>query len=98
MIMVIDLTSGKRLNYAYFDVNRDGVIDDDDYMEKPSEDSDGIPWSGVSDDGEGVIKGINVMHQWICYAGSTGVVNCIRLRGGVDEGRQSWREVRTDDE
>lgn len=98
MVMVLDLSSGSRLNYVYFDVNADGLLNESDYKLAPSGDDEGIPWSGISDHGDGVIKGVATMYQWICYAGSSGEVKCLPTGGSMREGRQSWREVRSNDE
>lgn len=98
MIMAIDLSSGQRLSYAYFDIDGDGKFGDGDYYKVPEGDDLGIPWTGVSDLSDGVIKGVNTMYKWMCYAGSSGVVKCEPIAGSFREGRQSWREVRGADE
>lgn len=95
MIMAMDLSSGSRLAHTYFDIDGDGILDDDD--DKASDDDEGptIPWSGVSDPQDGVIKGVSPLHKWLCYAGSSGSIpKCIPVAGSMREGRQSWREVR----
>lgn len=99
MIMALDLISGKRLPHTYFDINNDGELDDADDMEPGSDGSPGIPWSGVSDVDDGVIKGVSTLHKWICFAGSSGSApKCMPVSGSMREGRQSWREVRAKDE
>ena len=95
MIMTLNLLSGGRLAYAYYDANDDGKIDDDDYVEVNGE---RIPPSGTSDPSEGVIKGVDQKYKVICYAGSTGAVKCKPVAGSTREGRQTWREVRSADE
>lgn len=98
MIMVLDLSSGQRLKYAYFDVDGDGNLGDGDYHLLPGDDGELIPWSGMSDADDGVIKGVSAMYKWMCYAGSSGEVKCVPVAGSIREGRQSWREVRDADE
>lgn len=99
MIMALDLSSGQRLD-TYFDVDGDGVLTDGDnwQQEEGDGDSSGIPWSGISDSEDGVIKGVSPMYKWVCYAGSSGAApKCIQVPGSMREGRQSWREVRNAD-
>ena len=98
MIMVLDLSSGQRLKYAYFDVDGDGNLGDGDYHLLPGDDGELIPLSGMSDADDGVVKGVNAMYKWMCYAGSSGEVKCVPVAGSMREGRQSWREVRDADE
>lgn len=99
MIMALDLTSGKRLAHTYFDIDGDGTLDDGDDKQSENEGESGIPWSGVSDPDDGVIKGVSPMYKWICYAGSSGAApKCIPVSGSMREGRQSWREVRNANE
>lgn len=95
MIMTLNLSSGGRLAYAYYDVNGDGKIDENDYIEV---DGVPIPPSGTSDPSEGVIKGVDQKYKLICYAGSTGEVKCKPVAGSARAGRQTWREVRNTDE
>lgn len=98
MIMTINLNSGSRLNYVYFDSNGDGDLDSDDNTDIAGED---VPWSGISDPDDGVIKGVSNVSDgqgggWLCYAGSSGEDPvCIKVAGSLNKGRQSWREIRT---
>lgn len=98
MIMTIDLSSGSRLNYVYFDSNGDGNLDSLDTTVITGKD---VPWSGISDPDDGVIKGVSNISDglgggWLCYAGSSGLDPvCIKVAGGLNKGRQSWREIRT---
>ena len=98
MIMALDLSTGQRLPTPYFDVDGDGNLGDGDYYLPESSDGPGIAWSGMSDHSDGVIKGVNTMYKWICYAGSSGEVKCVPVAGSMREGRQSWRDVRGVDE
>lgn len=99
MIMALDLSSGSRLDRAYFDVNKDGNVDESDNKSGESEGEPDIPWSGISEPEDGVIKGVTTLYKWLCYAGSSGAIpKCIPVEGSMREGRQSWREVRDYDE
>lgn len=91
-IMAVGLSSGSRLNYAYFDTSGDGKLDNDDMAQIGDEN---IPWSGISDTDDGVIKGVTPLYKWLCFAGSSGATpQCIPVAGSQRFGRQSWREVR----
>jgi len=92
-IMAISLSSGSRLNYAYFDTNGDGTPDNSDTT-TVGDDKD-VPWSGISDEGDGVTKGVTPLLRWLCFAGSSGATpQCIPVAGSQRFGRHSWREVR----
>ncbi|MGG2395979.1 pilus assembly protein [Pseudomonas sp. SH1-B] len=91
-IMAMNLSSGSRLNYVYFDTSGDGKLDNDDTF---SAGNDNIPWSGISDDDDGVIKGVSTLYKWLCFADSSGgTPQCIPVAGSQRFGRHSWREVR----
>lgn len=91
-IMAVGLSSGSRLNYAYFDTSGDGKLDNDDMAQIGDEN---IPWSGISDTDDGVIKGVTPLYKWLCFAGSSGATpQCIPVAGSQRFGRHSWREVR----
>lgn len=98
MIMTMDLSSGSRLNYVYYDTSGDGALDEVDTSEIDGED---VPWSGIGDPDDGVIKGVTNVNDgqgggWLCYAGSSGANPvCIKVAGALKQGRQSWREIRT---
>lgn len=98
IIMALDMSSGQRLPDPYFDVDGDGSLTDSDNWHPENGgngDSEGTPWSGISDPEDGVIKGVSPMYRWVCYAGSSGATpKCIRVSGSMREGRQSWRDVR----
>jgi len=93
-IMALDINSGSRLRYVFFDTNGDGVLDEEDtYV--ADENGDGIPWSGISNEEDGTTKGVTPLYKWLCYAGSGGgAPKCIPVPGSQREGRNSWREVR----
>ncbi|WP_207887867.1 pilus assembly protein [Pseudomonas sp. 30_B] len=97
-IMALDALGNGRLAYNYFDANGDGVIDDHDYYT----DSEGnrIPYSGISDSTDGVIKTPSFFSKddgddLICYVGSKGgEPQCAPVPpGNRTSGRLSWREV-----
>lgn len=91
-IMAMSLSSGSRLNYVYFDTSGDGKLDNDDTYSAGNEN---IPWSGMSDTDDGVVKGVTPLYKWLCFAGSSGATpQCIPVAGSQRFGRHSWREVR----
>ncbi|WP_120996765.1 pilus assembly protein [Stutzerimonas urumqiensis] len=105
-IMSLDLSTGGRLAYSYFDYNGDGTIDQRDYIQL--EDGTKIPVSGISDPDDGAVKGTIGLNdrktgkRYLCYAssaasvGSNGVTPvCIEVMGdNNDSNRLSWHEVR----
>ncbi len=92
-IMAMNLSSGSRLNYAYFDTNGDGTPDNDDTT--IGDDDENIPWSGIDTD-DGVTKGVTLLPKLLCFAGSSGATPlCIPNPGSQRFGRNSWHEVRT---
>ncbi|NKQ10124.1 pilus assembly protein PilC [Pseudomonas sp. SST3] len=92
-IMAMNLFSGSRLNYVYFDTSGDGKPDDGDTTS--SGDDKNIPWTGI-DIGDGVVKGTAPLPKLLCFAGSSGATpQCIPVAGSQRFGRHSWREVRT---
>lgn len=105
-IMSLDLATGSRLAYSYFDYNGDGEIDESDYIEL--DDGTKIPVSGVADPDEGAVKGTiglndqNSGKRYLCYASSASSTDsdgvtpvCIEVMGdNNDSNRLSWHEVR----
>lgn len=105
-IMSLDLATGSRLAYSYFDYNGDGNIDENDYIEL--EDGTKVPVSGVADPDEGAIKGTIGLNdqttgkRYLCYASSASSTDedgvtpvCIEVMGdNNDSNRLSWHEVR----
>lgn len=91
-IMAMNLSSGSRLDYVYFDTSGDGTPDDGDTT--TSGDDKDIPWSGIDTD-DGVVKGAAPLPKLLCFAGSSGATpQCIPVAGSQRFGRHSWREVR----
>lgn len=93
-VMSVNLSSGGRLNYVYFDTSGDGDVDGDDTTTIGDEGE--IPWSGISDESAGVSKGVTSLYKWLCFAGSSGATpTCIPQPDSQRFGRQSWHEVRS---
>ncbi|WP_417660102.1 pilus assembly protein [Pseudidiomarina sp.] len=91
-IMAMNLSSGSRLNYVYFDTDGDGAPDDGDTT--TIGDNGNAPWSGISDHDDGVSKGVALQSTLLCFAGSAGAApQCIPVPGSQRFGRQSWRET-----
>ena len=104
-IMSLDLFSGGRLTYNYFDINGDGSTNEADYYT----DIDGtkIPYSGRSNPNEGAIKTPtffngtgtdgtgNTGNDLICFSSSKGEPQCSPVPAGTrTSNRISWRELR----
>ncbi|NRH42957.1 PilC/PilY family type IV pilus protein [Pseudomonas sp. MS15a(2019)] len=97
----IDVLSGGRLSYAVFDINGDGVINDQDYY--VATDGTKTPYSSVIDPEQGAIKtptqinrGEDADTDLICYSGSANSApKCEPISKGarVSE-RASWQEIR----
>ncbi|OLU20773.1 pilus assembly protein PilC [Pseudomonas sp. PA1(2017)] len=91
-VMALSLSSGSRLNYTYFDTNKDGSLNDSDDLGTGDEK---LPVSGISDPDAGVIKGVTPLFRWLCYSGSSGAApTCIKVPGSQRYGRNAWQEVR----
>ncbi|MFV3306617.1 pilus assembly protein [Pseudomonas sp. NY15181] len=97
-LIALDALGNGRLSYNYFDANGDGVIDDNDYY--TDEQGNKIPYSGISDSTNGVIKTPSFFSKddgddLICYVGSKGgEPQCAPVPpGNRASGRLSWREV-----
>lgn len=91
-VMALSLSSGSRLNYTYFDTNKDGSLSDSD--DQGTGDNK-VPVSGISDPDAGVIKGVTPLFRWLCYSGSSGAApTCIKVPGSQRYGRNAWQEAR----
>ncbi|MEZ5464613.1 MAG: PilC/PilY family type IV pilus protein [Lysobacteraceae bacterium] len=91
-LMEMDALSGHAIDPPVFDVNGDGVIDENDLV-------NGVPPAGINPD-IGIIDTPNVLdgentgdNDVKCVAGSTGRIECIGERAGDDVGRNSWQQV-----
>lgn len=92
-VMAVNLSSGGRLNYVYFDTNGDGNLDSEDTTAIGTGDEK-YPWSGISNETAGVSKGTTEFLKWWCTVGSSGAApTCYPKALSPRFGRQSWREV-----
>lgn len=91
-VMSLSLSSGSRLNYTYFDTNKDGNLNGDDDV---GTGDDKLPVSGINDGDAGVIKGVTTLISWWCYSGSSGAApTCIKRPSSQRYGRNAWQEAR----
>ena len=104
-VMSTNVLTGGRLSYNYFDMNGDGLVNDQDFFD----DGKGnlIPYSGQSDPERGVIKTPSFFNgqnpddgtprTFMCFAGSSGQgPECVPVSPDATKaGRISWREERT---
>ncbi|MBW5411705.1 pilus assembly protein [Pseudomonas sp. MAG002Y] len=103
-VMSLDVFTGARLAYNYFDFNGDGLINDNDYFT----DSNGnkIPFSGISNPDLGAIDTPSYFNgnatnegstDLICFAGSANADQPVcspAPPGSRTSDRVSWREIR----
>ena len=98
-LMEMDVRSGARLDYSPFDLDGDGEFDEGDYVTVELEDGSTItvPVSGMRSR-VGVIRTPGIISagdtEYKYVAGSSGEMERIVERGGIPEGRQSWRQMR----
>jgi len=101
-IMELDAFNGGRLNYTVFDINFDGEFNSDDWITITDENGDTIqvPTSGI-DPNIGIVKspaiitGVGDNNDEVkILSGSSGQLIRISERGGIEVGRQSWRQLR----
>jgi type IV pilus assembly protein PilY1 len=101
-LMELNAFYGGRLNYSVFDLDDDGDFDHDDWIEVTLPDGTEIeiPPSAVAPDigimqPPAVISGIGDDQDEIkVVSGSSGALIRISERGGINIGRQSWRQQR----
>jgi type IV pilus assembly protein PilY1 len=101
-IMELNSFNGGRLDYAVFDLDADGEFNDDDWITVIDENGDEIrvPASGIDPDigivkTPAVITGVGDNNDEVkVLSGSSGELIRISERGGIDVGRQSWRQLR----
>lgn len=97
--MEVDAHSGARLDDAVFDINRDGVIDDDDWIEVTiNGETIKLPPSGKRYDEmvrtPGIIERPDGDIEYKYLSGSSGGITVTLEKGsGQAIGRQSWREI-----
>lgn len=91
-LMEVDAISGGRLAESVFDLNKDGVFSDKDYV-------DGIPVSGLGSE-QGIIKTPGIIeagtNEYKYTTGSTGDIGVTSEKGGNanSKGRRSWIQLR----
>ena len=108
-IMSLTIKNGGRSAGDFFDFNDDGTVNSNDSVEVTIIDEDGnevtvtLPASGIKEQpGSGIIKSPAVVtsesgKRYVCFAGSSDTTpKCILISGGVQQGRQSWRELLED--
>lgn len=101
-LMELNTFSGGRLDYALFDLNEDGLFDDDDWIDVTLPDNSviRIPPSAIAPDVNiiktpAVITGIGPNNDEVkVVSGSGGQLIRISERGSTDVGRLSWRQLR----
>src|SRR5690606_5556457 len=96
-LMELNMYSGGRLSYSVFDVNGDGVINEDDFIEV---DGERVPASGVAP-GIGIINTPTIItnlepdnNEGKVISGSSGEVSTVLELGSIMRGRQSWEQLR----
>lgn len=100
-LMELDATSGKRLNETVYDLNNDGVFDENDFAQFDS-DGDGVLDSNVAVSGRrsevGIIKTPGIIsagsREFKYLSGSSGVIESVTEAGSDITGRKSWRQIR----
>jgi type IV pilus assembly protein PilY1 len=101
-LMELNTFSGGRLDYAVFDLNGDGLFDDQDWIDVTAPDGSviRIPPSAIAPDVNiiktpAVITGIGPNDDEVkIVSGSSGQLMRIMERGSTALGRLSWRQVR----
>jgi type IV pilus assembly protein PilY1 len=100
-LMELDALSGSRLASPPFDLNRDGVFDQDDMVQLDEADEDS-PWINVGGIGwddnivktPGILSGCPSTNEECKYmSGSSGSVTDVKENAGNQKGRQSWRQI-----
>lgn len=94
-LMEVDPLGGGRLDFSVFDLNKDGLFDDGEYVTLP--DGTEVPVSGRrSDEGliktPGVISADDVAYKYT--SGSSGKIEVIKNKTAGGGGRQSWQQLR----
>jgi type IV pilus assembly protein PilY1 len=100
-VMELNTFDGGRLDYAVFDLNNDGVFDDDDWITVTVNGNEiRIPPSAIAPDiniikTPAIISGFGENQDEVkVMSGSSGQLIRITERGSVGIGRQSWRQLR----
>ncbi|MGH8193064.1 MAG: pilus assembly protein, partial [Woeseiaceae bacterium] len=101
-VMELNTFTGGRLDYAVFDLNNDGLFDENDWITINDENGDPItiPPSAINPDinivkTPAIIAGVGENQDEVkIMSGSSGELIRVSERGSVDIGRQSWRQLR----
>lgn len=92
-LMELDAQTGGRLNYSVFDLNDDGLFNENDYMTLP--DGTRVPVSGIGEDDvidtPTIIGAGEVEYKYA--SGSSGNVHVTSELGDNQAARQSWRQI-----
>jgi type IV pilus assembly protein PilY1 len=93
-LMELDAVQGGRLTYSVFDVNGDGQINQNDFVTLP--DGTKVPVGGKGLDEiiktPGIIGAGDLEYKFT--SGSSGTLtSTVEVGGGLDKGRQSWRQL-----
>ncbi|HLB30359.1 MAG TPA: hypothetical protein VJN91_02410, partial [Gammaproteobacteria bacterium] len=96
VLMEIDAVNGSRLENSVFDLNDDGVIDAEDFV-----DYQGtlVPGSGIfipaTLASPAVISAEDASKEFKLTSGISGTITTTQeATGGITVGRQSWRQIR----
>lgn len=97
-LMELDALTGKRLDYAVFDVNGDGRIDSNDYVTIVVDGEEvRVPASGTRSE-SGIIKNPGIIsageREFKYASSSSGEIEVTTEAGNPDGGRHSWRQLR----
>jgi type IV pilus assembly protein PilY1 len=100
-VMELNTFTGGRLSYAVFDLNGDGLFDENDWITVTENGVEvKIPPSAIAPDinivkTPAIIAGIGENQDEVkVMSGSNGELMRISERGAVGIGRQSWRQLR----
>ena len=96
-LMALEVADGARDEAGFFDVNEDGMFDEDDFIEiVVNGETIRVPASGRRS-GVGVLPTPAVigapLYDLIYTPGSSGDVEVLQTRGDDSAGRQSWRQI-----
>ncbi|HTN32849.1 MAG TPA: pilus assembly protein PilC, partial [Marinobacter sp.] len=99
-LMEVALYSGGRLDYSVFDINNDGVIDENDFINiGTADDPVLVPVSGLDPD-IGIIQKPTIIEDCIdgdeckIVSGSSGKAETIQEKGIQTGGRINWEQLK----
>ena len=97
-LLALDVRSGSRLLEGAFDLDGDGYIGEDDYVEVViNGDTVRVPISAVESQVGIVSRPVYLSGGGLDHAllsGTSGDIESMRTRGPIDRGRRSWRQLR----